>query len=58
MLTNQFGDLPTQDLFTSLVTWPGLEDALKGIRQEMTEQQAIFNITYSYNIDFFFKMVV
>ena len=44
MLTNQFGDLPTPDLFTSLVTWPGLEDALEGIRQEMTEQQAIFNI--------------
>ena len=56
MLTNQFGDLPTPDLFTSLVTWPGLEDALKGIRQNnrlfLTLRILtilIFSLKWSYN---------
>ena len=51
MLTNQFSDMPTPDLFMSFVTWPGLEDALKGIRLEMTEQQAKVAYDANYLID-------
>jgi len=37
-MNSQFNDLPNPDLFNSFVTWPGLEDALKGIRQELSDQ--------------------
>ena len=38
LMNSQFNDLPNPDLFNSFVTWPGLEDALKGIRQELSDQ--------------------
>ena len=40
-LNQKFSLLPTAEEFESFVSWPGLEDALKGIRKDLEPQERV-----------------
>lgn len=40
-LNEKFSQLPTPEEFSTFVTWPALEDALRGIRDDLTPQERV-----------------
>ncbi|XP_053385599.1 myosin-3-like isoform X3 [Mercenaria mercenaria] len=40
-LNEKFSQLPSAEEFSTYVTWPALEDALKGIRDDLTPQERV-----------------